>query len=79
MEFMKIGGILLLVALALWIMKSLFDWWGQRVDSKKWWEQYKTKTNSWDERCEWRAITKATTTMHVGDEKLRSPRRLIIS
>ena len=50
MEIMKIGGILLLVALALWIIKSLFDWWGQRRDSKKWWEQYKTKTNSWDER-----------------------------
>ena len=50
MEIMKIGGILLLVALALWIIKSLFDWWGERRDSNKWWEQYKTKTNSWDER-----------------------------
>jgi hypothetical protein len=50
MEIMKIGGILLLVALALWIIKSLFDWWGERRDSKKWWGQYKTKTNAWDER-----------------------------
>ena len=50
MEIMKIGGMLLLVALALWIIKSLFDWWGERRDFKKWWEQYKTKTNSWDER-----------------------------
>jgi hypothetical protein len=50
MEIMKIGGILLLVALALWIIKSLFDWWGERRDSKKWWEQYQTKTSSWDER-----------------------------
>jgi hypothetical protein len=50
MEIMKIGGILLLVALALWIIKSLFDWWGERQNSKKWWEQYKTKTSSWDER-----------------------------
>ena len=29
MEIMKIGGILLLAALALWIIKSLFDWWGE--------------------------------------------------
>ena len=70
MEIMKIGGILLLVALALWIIKSLFDWWGEHRDSKKWWEQYKTKTSSWDER---RGeldseITKARMTMHVGDE-----------
>jgi hypothetical protein len=36
--------------LALWIIKSLFDWWGERRDSKKWWGQYKTKTNAWDER-----------------------------
>jgi hypothetical protein len=50
MEIMKIGGILLLVALALWSIKSLFDWWGERQDSTKWWEQYKTKTNAWDER-----------------------------
>jgi hypothetical protein len=50
MEIMKIGGILLLVALALWIIKSLFDWWGERRDTNKWWEQYKTKTSSWDER-----------------------------
>jgi hypothetical protein len=50
MEIMKLGGILLLVALALWIVKSLFDWWGKRQDSKKWWGQYKAKTNSWDER-----------------------------
>ena len=50
MEIMKIGGILLLVALALWIIKSLFDWWGERRDSKKWLGQYKTKTNAWDER-----------------------------
>jgi hypothetical protein len=28
----------------------LFDWWGERRDSKKWWEQYKSKTSSWDER-----------------------------
>jgi hypothetical protein len=41
MEIMKIGGILLLVALALWSIKSLFDWWGGRRDSNKWWEQYK--------------------------------------
>ena len=50
MEIMKIGGILLLVVLALWIIKSLFDWWGERRDTNNWWEQYKTKTNSWDER-----------------------------
>jgi len=50
MEIMKIGGILLLVALALWIIKSLFDWWGDRRDSEKWWRRYKTKTNAWDER-----------------------------
>ena len=80
MEIMKIGGILLLVALALWIIKSLFDWWGQRTDSKKWWGQYKAKKTHGTRGTEsWRAITKATTTMHVGDEKLRSPRRLIIS
>jgi hypothetical protein len=47
MEIIKIGGILLLVALALWIIKSLFDWWGERRDSNKWWEQY--ETNSWDD------------------------------
>jgi hypothetical protein len=40
MEIMKIGGILLLAALALWIIKSLFDWWGERQDSEKWWRRY---------------------------------------
>jgi len=50
MEIMKIGGILLLLALALWIIKSLFDWWGERQDSKKWLGQYKAKKNSWNER-----------------------------
>ncbi len=50
MEIMKIGGILLLIALALWIIKSLFDWWGERQDTRKWWGQYKTKTNAWAER-----------------------------
>ena len=50
MEIMKIGGILLLVALALWIIKSLFDWWGERQDTRKWWGQYKAKTNAWTER-----------------------------
>jgi hypothetical protein len=50
MEIMKIGGVLLLVALALWTIKSLFDWWGERQDSEKWWRRYKTKTTAWDER-----------------------------
>ena len=69
MEIMKIGGILLLVALALWIIKSLFDWWGERRDSNKWWEQYKTKTNSWDERRgELESNHESRMTMHVGDE-----------
>ena len=48
MEIMKIGGILLLIALGLWIIKSLFDWWEKGRASNKWWRQYKTNANEWE-------------------------------
>jgi hypothetical protein len=48
MEIMKIGGILLLAGLALWIVKSVFVWWRERQDAKKWWGQYEAETNAWD-------------------------------
>ena len=48
MEIMKIGGILLLIALGLWIIKSLFDWWEKGRASNKWWRQYKTNANAWE-------------------------------
>jgi hypothetical protein len=50
MEMMEVGGILLLIAAGLWIIKSLFDWWKKRRASKKWWEQYKTHANAWERR-----------------------------
>lgn len=50
MEIMKIGGILLLTAMGLWIIKSLFDWWGKRRESNEWWTHYKADTNAWDEK-----------------------------
>jgi hypothetical protein len=50
MEVMKIGGILLLAGLALWITKSVFVWWKEREDTKKWWAQYEAETNAWDKR-----------------------------
>jgi hypothetical protein len=52
MEIMKIGGILLLAGLALWIVKSVFVWWRERQDAKKWWGQYEAETNAWDKRRE---------------------------
>ena len=48
MEVMKIGGILLLAGLAVWITKSMFVWWSERQDTKKWWAQYEAETNAWD-------------------------------
>jgi hypothetical protein len=52
MEIMKIGGILMLVGLALWISKSVFLWWRERQDSGKWFEQYEAETNAWNKRAE---------------------------
>jgi hypothetical protein len=52
MEIMKIGGILLLVGLALWISKSVFVYWKERQGSKKWLGQYEAETNAWDKRAE---------------------------
>jgi hypothetical protein len=67
MEIMKIGGTLLLVALALWIIKSLFDWWGERRDNGG--SNTRRKQTHGTRGAEsWRAITKARMTMHVGDE-----------
>ena len=48
MEVMKIGGILLLAGLAVWITKSVFVWWRERQDTKIWWAQYEAETNAWD-------------------------------
>jgi hypothetical protein len=48
MEIMKIGGILFATALGLWIIKSLFDWWGERRESNEWQTQYKADANAWD-------------------------------
>ena len=45
-------GILLLAGLALWIVKSVFVWWRERQDTKKWWGQYEAETNAWDKRRE---------------------------
>jgi hypothetical protein len=52
MEIMKIGGILLLVGLVLWISNSVFLWWRERQDSEKWFEQYEAETNAWNKRAE---------------------------
>jgi hypothetical protein len=52
MEIMKIGGILLVAGLAVWIVKSVFVWWRERQDAKKWWGQYEAETNAWDKRRE---------------------------
>jgi hypothetical protein len=69
MEIMKIGGILLLVALALWIIKSLFDWWGERRIPINGGSNTRRKQTHGTRGAEsWRAITKARMTMHVGDE-----------
>ena len=48
MEIMKIGGVLLLIALGLWIIKSLFDWWGKHWASNKWWKQHQANVNAWE-------------------------------
>jgi hypothetical protein len=50
MEVMKIGGILLLAGLALWTIKSVFVWWRERQDTKKWCGQYEAETKAWDKR-----------------------------
>jgi hypothetical protein len=50
MEIMKIGGILLLIALGLWIIKSLFDWWEKRRASNKWLSQHKANVTAWERR-----------------------------
>jgi hypothetical protein len=68
MEVMKIGGILLLVGLALWIIKSVFVWWRERHDTKKWWGNTRRKQTHGTRGASWRAITKARMTVHVGDE-----------
>ena len=50
METTKIGVLLLLIVLGLWIIKSLFDSWRKEQESKQWVRQYKAHTNAWDKR-----------------------------
>ena len=69
MEIMKIGGILLLVALALWIIKSLFDCGKTAGIPRNGGSNTSRKQAHGTRGAEsWKAITKARMTMHAGDE-----------
>jgi hypothetical protein len=65
MEIMKIGGILLLIALGLWIIKSLFDRWEERRASNKWWKQHKANVNAWERGEE------------IGNDRVEDKRRVV--